>query len=337
MPLDVKNQIAIEDIKYIELIKDGKIIILHGKGNDKVVLKEEERASVEQVKGAKAVMKAIEPSLKTKIVSKDEAESVISAIDGTIEDNDLSASLSNSDDDPLYNKEELTSVRSMMKKWLEDIETGKNPLLKMSYVDVKDIRSALQKRLGSGPDRKATLREFAAALNAPGGFEKLGAVLAADLMNDNGDRFSVRGGISPQIGDRRFRFKALTNPGNVFLEVTETGGRSLSGLDYIPQSETTADINLPLKDNHPAKVLADKTQRAAFVSRVISDLETLVHPKRGFLSRNKLNSDAARRMIAGMIEGARKIEAALKKKADKQANVSVGLAQRLSLLAQVKA
>lgn len=337
MPLDVKNPIVLEDIKNIELIKEGKVIILHGKGNDKVVLKEEERASVAQVKGAKAVMAAVDPSLKTKIVSKDEAESIISAIDGAIDDNQISAGLSDGDNDPIYGVDDLLAIKSMMEKWLSDIETGKNPLLKISYVDVKNVRSALEKRLGSGPGRKATLREFAAALNGPGGFEKLGAVIAADMMNDNHDRFSVRGGISPQIGERRFQFKALTNPGNVFLEVTETGGRTLSGLDYVPPSETGADINLPLKDKHPAKVLADKTQRAAFVAKVISDLETLVHPKRGFLARNKLKSDAAKRMIAGMIEGARKIEAVLQKKAGKQANISAGLAERLALLAQVKA
>lgn len=337
MALDVKNPIILADIKDVELIKDGKVIILHGKSDEKLVLKEEENASVAQVKGAKAVIKAVDPSLKTKIVSKEEAESIIAAIDGVTDDNELSASLANAANAPAYSADDLLAIRKLMAKWLVDIESGKNPLLKMAYVDVKNIRSALEKRMGSGPERKANLREFAAALNGPGGFEKLGAVIAADMVNDNHDRFSVRGGLSHQIGDRRFQFKALTNPGNVFLEVTETGGRTMSGLDYIPPSETSADFNQPLKEKHPVKVLADKTQRAAFVAKVVSDLESLVHPKRGFLARNKLKSDAAKRIIAGMIDGARKIEAVLQRKADKQANVSPGLAERLTLLAQVKA
>jgi hypothetical protein len=337
MALDVKSPIKLEDIKYIELIKGGKIIILHGNNKEKLVLKEEESASVKQVNSAKAVIKAVDPSLKTKIVSKEEAKAVIAAIEGAIEDNQLSASLNNDDNHPLFSVDDLLAIKLMMEKWLVDMDNEKNPVLKMAYVDVKDVRSALEQRLGSGPDRKASLREFAAALNAPGGFEKLGAVIAADMMNDNHDRFSVRNGLGQQIGERRFQFKALTNPGNVFLEVTESGGRTLSGLDYIPPGKVTADFDLPLKENHPAKVLADKTQRAAFVAKVVSDLETLVHPKRGFLARNKLKSDAAKRMIAGMIEGARKIETVLQKKASKQANVSAGLTERLALLAQVKA
>jgi len=334
MALDVNSPINPLDINEIQLVKDGKIIVLHGHGKDKLVLKQEKDASVAQVKGAKTVMSAVDPALSTKVVTKAEAELLITFIDDLLEVEGAAEELNGAIANPEY--KEIMGLKKAVQKWLTDMESGKNPLLKMAYVNVFDIRDVLERRLGTGPDNKAGIQAFIAGLNGEGGFEKLGSVLAADMLNDNHDRFCVWGGTSPTIGGRQFRFKALTNAGNVFLEVTENGGKSLSGLDFVPPVLDGADINLPLKEKHPARILADKTKRAEFAAKVISDLEMIVHPKRGKLSRNKLPGDAAKRLIAGMIVGAKSIAAALKKKAAKQNPVSAGIAERLALLETVK-
>lgn len=344
MALDVKKPIDIKDIATIELVKDGKVIILHGYGDDKIVLKVEKDASLNQVKNAKAVMKAVDPSLKTKIVSREEAETVIDAIDGYVDDNLINYVLGG-EKEPHLSAENLETLRSAMETWIGNIDSGMNPLLKMSFVEVKDVRSMLGKRLSTENKSKADLRSFAEALNAPGGLEKLGSVIAADMMNDNHDRFSIRGGVGQNIPTKanpttpadikRLQFQAVSNIGNIFLQVTDDGGKTLSGLDFIPPVVDGADINKALAAKHPIHTLVDPQARTAFAEKVARDLEKIINPKRGFLGRRKLDSKAARRLVAGMVEGARKINIALKKKALKQNPVSVGLQARIDLLDQV--
>lgn len=354
MSLDVTKQIKIEEIATIELVKGGKIIILHGNSNDKndkIVLKVEEGASVAQVKSAKAVMKAVDPSLKTKIVSIEETNALIDAIGGYVEDNALNYILGG-EREPHLNAENLEVMLNMLESWKERIAEGNNPLLKMSYVEVKDVRSMLEKRLNNDAKNKTDLRAFTNALNAPGGLEKLGMIIAADMMNDNHDRFSVRGGKGenfPTKNDqlpteyKRIVFQAMTNPGNVFLQIVGEGGNTLSGLDFIPPVADGADINKDpsthkdpkYKEKHPIATLTDKTKRNAFAEKVASDLDKMVSPKRGFLGRRRLDSKAAQRLAKGMVDGGRAIREALDKKAKKQNEVSEGLKWRLAELAKL--
>ncbi len=353
MTLSVKNPIMPIDIADIQAFKGGKIIFLTGHEGEKIVLKTELGTSVANVKNAKAVMKAIDPSIKTKIVTKEElgylldwataALEIESAFDQLPQDEkiDKGPGLKN------IRKESLQALKAALTEWgdridaQDDINAAQSPLIKLNYIDVKDIGSEIEKRLNEEKKDKSGVRAFVRALNAPGGFETLGKVIAADLVNDNRDRFALDGGWSPKIGGRTFAFKALVNPGNVFIKIASHGASSISGLDFIePGRVQNKDINLPLKDDHSIHHLSAKEIRAKLAADVVADLELLVNPKRGRFSFNKLDSNAAKRLQAGMVEGAQLIAAELdrkyRSKPEKGNRWTQGVLERYELLRAVR-
>jgi hypothetical protein len=353
MTLSVKDPILPIDIADIHLLKNGKIIFLTGHEGERLVLKTELGTSAGNVKNAKAVMKAIDPSIKTKIVTQEEIDLLLDWAKQVIAIENSFANLPQDEKNkkgpglnPLR-KEALQSLIDALTEWhnsmknTDNINDAMNPLIKINYVDVKDIKDEVEKRLNEEKKDKSGVRAFVRALNGPGGFETLGKIIAADLVNDNDDRFAVNGGSDVNIGGRSFSFKALVNPGNVFLNISNNGAKSISGLDFIaPGRMSNKDINAPLPIDHPIHHLTTKELRAKLATNVVADLELIVNPKRGRFSFNKLDSNAAKRLQAGMIEGAQLIAAEFdrkyRSKPEKGNRWTDGVRERYELLQKVR-
>lgn len=353
MTLSVKNPIMPIDIADIQVIKNGKIIFLTGHEGERIVLKTELGTSVANVKNAKAAMKAIDPSIKAKIVTDEEIGYLLDWATSAMEIEVAFEQLPQDEKDKKgpglknFRKESLKALRDALTEWRnrlnaqDDTNQAKDPLIKLNFADVKDLKDEVEKRLNEEKKDKSGVRAFVRALNGPGGFETLGKVIAADLVNDNDDRFAVDGGIDITIGNRDFSFKALVNPGNVFINITKDGANSISGLDFIaPGRQENKDVNAALPKNHPIHHLSTKEARARLAANIVSDLELIVNPKRGRFSFNKLDSNAAKRLQAGMVEGAQLIAAELdrkyRSKPEKGNRWTQGVIERYELLRAVR-
>jgi len=189
--------------------------------------------------------------------------------------------------------------------------------VKMGFKNLTTLERVNLDRVGGN---KTGVRQFAAALNAPGGLEKLGEIIAADLFNDNQDRFSVQGG----AGFNGQVLRAMVNVGNVLLSSGQ-----VSGLDsWDPNSLTrkTRDTFMTQDPNRrwggyllgPAGSVSlngNVLTKNEFAQRVIADLEQVLGPRnrKFFLLRNlRLVVDAKRRLKQGMTSGAAKIRAHLR-------------------------
>jgi hypothetical protein len=91
-------------------------------------------------------------------------------------------------------------------------------------------------------------------------------------------------------------------------------------LDFIPNHATDfTDINTPLAQAERAaghewkgRVLADRNRRKQYAKDVVHDLELILNPHKSTYSPwSKLKGDPVSRVDKGMIEGCRKLTAAL--------------------------
>lgn len=350
MTLSVKNPILPIDIADIQVYKNGKILVLTGHEGERIVLKTELGTSVGEVKNARAVMKAVDSSLKTKIVTLDEIGYLLEWVDMSLEIEVAYANLPSDDKSKKgagssnMRKESLTALRRAITDWREamtaeeDINNARNPLLKLNYIEVTDIKAEVEKRLKEEDKDKTGVRAFVRALNGTGGFETLGKVVAADLVNDNNDRFAVDGGGSLLVGNRTFEFKALVNAGNVFLNIAQGGANTLSGLDFIAPTgkRVNKDINAALTAEHPIHHLASRDLRSRLAADIVADLELMLNPKKKRYTFAKLDSNASKRLVAGMIEGAKLIAAELDRKYRKDNRWTDGVSQRFDVLKTVR-
>jgi hypothetical protein len=188
---------------------------------------------------------------------------------------------------------------------------------------------------------KSDVRLIAKALNAPGGLEALGAIIAADAFNANNDRFAFdgQGGMNWQGS----RLQCLANVGNVFIAANKSGAMTPIGLDTWDPGSQHKDLRDPLNEQlarWPGRLLADpaKADRTTFADMVVDDLETVLGPRnRNFFAKalvgtDRLDRQAKPRVVTGIEAGARKIRDYLKHRygpASRQ-TLPVGLAQRLS-------
>jgi hypothetical protein len=198
--------------------------------------------------------------------------------------------------------------------------------VKMEVKDLKDLDKAGTARIKA--DNKAGVRQFAAAFNADGGLEKLGEVIAADLFNDNHDRFDVAAPANGQLKFHEIPLTFLRNVGNVLL----SSGKVI-GLDsWDPNSDPNSDTRDPLKNlaaQDPNNVWGGYLlvpggsvtvggyyiTREDFAKGVIADLEAVLGPRsRSFpgLRTKRLVKGATGRLLQGMTNGVLKIRSCLR-------------------------
>lgn len=227
-----------------------------------------------------------------------------------------------------------------LERYLADGTEGITWLKMRKLEGIVTLEGAAQMAQKEDPD-KSGVRNIAAALNAPGGLEKLGQILAVDLFNGNNDRFDPSDDPQPFEKDGH-SYRRLVNMGNVVL-CTQGGSLQVVGLDAyagwsefrdvegeVSQQDLLRWPGIHLKDDHQA-------WREEFVKDVAVDLETALGPrnrKLAFLSSSRLPKDAVRRILAGIDQGSRtlrdKIQAAIG--LGKENKLQKGLKQRLQVL-----
>jgi hypothetical protein len=195
--------------------------------------------------------------------------------------------------------------------------------VKMNRYDLLDLHHANQ--LMQSQKDKSEVRELARALNAPGGMEMLGKIVAADLFNANADRFGISyplnesnhegSGYRDETGLRRLNH--LMNWGNVMI----IRGRQASpiGLDSfdpygkfsnwsisLAAAEQAAGAQWPGRYLAPAQAI----MRHKVAMRCVADLNVMLGQRnRRFasFSQVRLNRDAVTHMAAGMTRGIEQI------------------------------
>lgn len=334
MSLSVKEKIDPTDIADVVMLKKHKVFLLVGHEGERIILKSEGGTTVEQVKSAKAVVKAIDPTVKMKIVSKEELEGVLDFINEFLRlelvAEDLNGALKN------LKRETLEELKEVLEESIATYDSGRDPLLKLNFMEVKELGGELDKRLAAEDADKGGIRAFVKALNKTGGFEQLGKIVVADLLNFNDDRFFPDGGLKYERKGTKIEFKAIVNIGNIFIDMTNPRQGTLSALDFLAPTSQSKDINAALADDHPVRILVNKAKRDKYAADIVSDLDAVVRPKKSRFSFRKLDSNATKRLIAGMVEGAGQIAAALetkyKNKPEKGNRWTEGVKERYEVL-----
>jgi hypothetical protein len=219
--------------------------------------------------------------------------------------------------------------------------------VKMDPVNIMDLQDAYLARMDGD---KRDLRNFANTLNANGGFERLGKIIAVDLFIQNRDRFwpNDTGAYRQVIMEDRdgnstmsdFKVRCLGNVGNVF-RIDTGGGNEVGALDFVYRNW---DMDKPLQqcerennDKWGGRYLADAIKRDGFAKDVVQDLETILSPNRGTFSlKKKLKSDAASRVARGMVEGAGLIKTRLESKYAPPKLWTQGARDRYEIIRQVR-
>ncbi len=320
--LSLNSPILADDIGEVVELKTDVVYLLRGHNGDKVVVKAE-GVNKDQLRSVNMTVKTVFPSAKSMIVTTGEAMAVnqyIASLEykvGVWEETGLP-----------FDRTELEAVGRLK---MALTQHGARPLVKMAALnEVQNLMDALQQRLGPNRD-KSGVREFTAALNAKGGLEKLGKLIAIDFFNGNADRFDwalAKGGSFAFGTDESFKPRYMTRPNNVFLAVTNGGAPEVVPLDFIDSTSSYSalkgDLNRSLAEDEavdfisrewPGRILADKKRRKEFAEGVVHDLELVLNPHKGKYSlRTKLSFGAAGRVEEGMVDGAKLIRGRLEAK-----------------------
>lgn len=204
----------------------------------------------------------------------------------------------------LLSDQELESIRGFLRVsqmtanaglWTEteDIKTLRKTFstagtwFKMKKIDgIQGLEEAILK-LKNDRD-KSGVRAIAKSLNDPGGFEKMGQVLAADLYNHNVDRFSWYGkGIT--IPGTNEKFKTIINLGNVLFAIEKEKLQPV-GLDSFFVWSEYKKVDEPLYKLKDASAKEEdwggywlarnaKSKRKTFAQDVFDDLQIAVGPR----------------------------------------------------------
>lgn len=190
--------------------------------------------------------------------------------------------------------------------------------IKMDVKRLMDLKSAGQ-NLAAGD--KSDVRVIANALRKPGGLEKLGEIIAADLFNGSNDRFAYPAMKNLGVGN-----VVVQNQGNIFIDCSKIGAGKPVGLDnYDPfsqqrhmsgQEATNMDLGVDCWGGHLLKS-ANKTKRDDFIKSIVADLEFLLggarNRKIAFASKNRLGNARTARISKGMDNGTKLLKKAFAK------------------------
>lgn len=240
----------------------------------------------------------------------------------------------------------VNSELAALKKWITMLQLAGDGLDEAEARIILAIKSSLDHpqrsflkmetmqliTLQHGNDR--ALKKIRKVLNGPRGLEDMGRIIAADMFNGNNDRFyfgepsNLASGI--EWGANKKQLIYLINPGNFM--VREDGDQAeLVGMDAYCNN-SVIELSKEVPNNwiysifHPdTRVESVKT----VAKRCAHDLKTVTANSIGL---NRLGRHAARRVAAGMIEGADAIEQYFKLKFGHQgAKVPNGLPSRARL------
>lgn len=303
MPLNLQAEFAALDILTVKKLGDDKqpVFLLVGP-IDQLVIKQESTpfpGDPRNMRYALRTMRAIDPATASRQLSKRE----IDALMAFVEDEKADADLPGATPNPDLAKLERALLNAVGATWQK-----MNKLDGLVSLQDAAVQARARKR------NKAGVRAIAAALTAPGGLERLGAILVADLFNGNDDRFSLDDQ-SAQFDFLGLSFRRMTNMANVVLCLQDNVLTPV-GLDPYACRGEFRYLDKPTVDPRwPGRQLARTPQaglwRKTFAADVVSDLETALGPRNRkilFASTNRLPKNAADRIAAGMEEGIRRLK-----------------------------
>ncbi|NJN00531.1 MAG: hypothetical protein HC793_02565 [Aquincola sp.] len=322
MPLAIENPLRASDIMEARELKDGKIFLLTGRDGSKLVLKAESNVTGDQLKAAAPVLKAIDPSVKMKPLVASEVLELKQFLRSWRMYVDFLKAMTGSDTDlPIsaQEKQSMDELEACVTKYGVVGSRGGTDIAKMSYQQMSTLSSVLKVENkpandASWDEARSVFADFVKALNASGGLEKLGQIVAGDFFIGNQDRFVSSGtGVQVQLYGEKHRLNVILNLGNVIIVKDAKGKARPSMLDYMdPNTEflnpslTLATMKNP--EDWPMRVLLDKKQRMSFAERLVDDLEYLLKPEKSLFGFNKLGgSRAASRVNDGIVKGIKAI------------------------------
>lgn len=292
MSLSYDTGIIAGDIYFVKELKELKVFLLNGFGKDRLVVKVEAGGYTDaDIKLNSKIMGVIDSDAKTKPLSAGELQQLDSWCDANM---------------PYSN---IIDGAMDMKKSINMFRT--TPWIKMKALQLLTLDDA-SKKMGEGD--KTDVRIIAKVLNAAGGLERLGGVIAADFFIGNTDRFVTGGAGGRWAGET---LKALVNVGNVFIAIDPSQKKgSVAGLDFLDPVGIGRSLSQDLgyrQDDWMGKLLtkANSGLRMEFCHDVIADLNFVLGPRKrsfSFLRTKRLDSDAANRLNWGMEDAADKIK-----------------------------
>ena len=329
MELAVKNTIEADSIVLIKVLdgSQANVFQLVGDNNDSIVVKME-KADAITIKTQTPAIKAIAPNAATKICKTEDLAAILEYC-RRYTAGELPMLL-------LVNhpaNAELTQAVALVQARINGSRgNASRTFIKMALANVADLGRdfILYKDAGD----KSGLRSFVRALNESGGLERLGEIIACDLVNQNYDRIWPGGGTSMILEglDGEFKsfnlhLKCVANITNIFRA---GNSKEIAPLDFLNAGAGWTDWTKPLKETEGTshqewggRVLADRRRRVEFSKDVAEDLEKILQPavKRPAFGKKKykLDPNAATRLDDGMLKGAIRIRRHLHQKLIKPA------------------
>lgn len=338
--LSMYSQITEMEIADLAVLRSGTVYLLTGHGGEKLVVKVEANVFQKQtLTHHRAAMKAVDKIGGNTKSLKDSEKKALGDYVAFME-----RITSGFAEDKICVFDAGPAAKDL-KEALHDFQGG--VWYKMPCADLTGADKLLEARMGVGgnaPD-KGVMIQLADGLNADGGLEQLGRIIAADMYIGNTDRFMPTGGCKKDFGGKSLKFKTLVNPGNLFVVGKNTQQRiSVSGHDFIDPnsgfknySMSLADVKEGYNTEWPGYYMCSASKRKKFASDVVDDLETILTPNRkAFSPFRKLDRNAAKRIERGMVDGMRLILKSLDSGYTKQA-LPVGVTQRRDAFAKALA
>lgn len=318
MQLGINEPIYSGCIYYSKELKQGAVYMLNGYGDDRVVVKIDSASYTDNdVRFLGGVMAQIDAAVRPIPLTPTEFQEMERWTDETMPTADLMQSAANL-------KWALNTFRTQ--KWV-----------KMRALRLLILDEAATK-MGEGD--KTDVRVIAASLNAPGGLEKLGSIIAADFFIGNRDRFVWPPPGSSWPKENGERLKALQNVGNVFVSIDSRQNKGVpSGLDILDPGNPFKNITrkMDLDEEWMGLLLgAEKNDdRSQFAHDVIADLNYILGPRNRrfkFLQQERLGPQASNRLLVGMKNGADRIRASLSRYMKGHGALPTGVGHRIERL-----
>jgi hypothetical protein len=299
MSLNVNGQIVADDIFAATKLDPHRPVYLLVGAVEKIVVKRDNTTQENDPRNmahALRNMKAIDRTMATRQLTPVELREIASFIEG--EKRDGEAFGGQVSPDILAFEQDLRAA-------------GRVSWVKTAFFEgLINLESAAAKAREQG--NKSGVRAIAAALRAPGGLEKLGAILAVDAFNGNDDRFDfsdqpvVNGGLN-----------RLTNPGNVAVCLQHNVMRPVGMDAYAGAAEFRSldQAGQPPRRWSGYRLKDDQHGwRQRFCEEVAADIETTLGPRNRkllFVATNRLPKNAGQRLATGMDQGIAKLKATL--------------------------
>ena len=327
-------QQPIDDVSGVKLLAgtDHPVFLLQMPDDSGLVIKREESRDPAQLKNNMSLMRAVSGAGAGKVLNPGE----LTVIDDYLLRCQIYAQSMQQTED--VSVAELRRQRTAPKQaWHKMAEAP-------GLIDVKQALVQLQAQ------NKQGVRMISAALNAQGGFETLGRIVAVDLFTGNMDRFDV----NEAEGERaacynpmtKEKFRVMQNLGNVMVSVQKKD-RIVLGLDsYDPSSgynDMSKDIG-HLEDNNfsnlawSGRLLSPKenARLKGFCKDIYADLEEAFGPRNrkfAFLNQKRLDPRGPQRLLTGVEEGRKLVITKVQKLAGKMsAGTNAGLQSRLLII-----